>query len=59
MRSAHTLNVIRRVVDDVSPIKSRLLDHYNTLLANGAVREAKSLDTIIARLEEWQAKAKG
>ncbi len=51
--------LLAEVVDEISPIKSRLISLQNKLWnAPGCAREAESLDRIIARLESWQVKAK-
>lgn len=38
----------------VNAEKSRLMDIASALEELGAIREAKSLKTLIGRLEEWQ-----
>ncbi len=47
-----------RAVEAVNPLKSRLLDVYNDLMRADCVREAESLDKMIAKLESWQARLK-
>ena len=47
---------IRRANDDANSAKERLMEIEARLWEAGAVRKAKSLGTIIAKLEEWQHK---
>ena len=47
---------IEHLKSEASSPKDRLMVIANSLYDEGAVREAKSLETIIARLEEWQNK---
>lgn len=41
---------------DANTPKERLMEIANKLEEEGAIRQARSLETIIARLEEWQNK---
>ena len=45
---------IERMKSEVTSPKERLMDIANRLEECGAIREAKSLDTIITKLEAWQ-----
>ncbi len=44
--------------DNVTPAKDRLISTMYELEAVGAIREAKSLGTIIGNLEAWQHKGR-
>ena len=48
------LEVIRKAQDEANTAKNRLIDITYELLEVGAVRQAKSLETIIGKLEAWQ-----
>lgn len=47
---------IEHLKSEASSPKDRLLEITSSLYDAGAIREAKSLETIIAKLEEWQNK---
>lgn len=47
---------IRRINSGINARKSDLIGYMSELEEIGAIREAKSLGTIIAKLEEWQHK---
>jgi hypothetical protein len=55
MAKTRKQEAITQAIEDINPLKSRLMGVYNDLMSAGAEREARSLDTIIARLEGWQA----
>jgi len=47
---------IAEIKGDVNPAKERLINAMYELYDIGAVREARSLETIIEKLEIWQNK---
>ena len=47
---------IEQLKSDVNTPKHKLMEIVDKLYECGAVREARSLETIIARLEIWQNK---
>lgn len=47
---------IRQIKISANTAKERLMDIVNRLEEAGAAREAKSLGTIIGKLEAWQNK---
>ena len=47
---------IAKEKDKVNVAKSRLIDIWNNLLAEGCEKEADQLGKIIGRLEAWQNK---
>lgn len=49
-------NEIRRLKMSANPAKERLVDIVSRIEESGAIGEAKSLKTIIWRLEVWQNK---
>lgn len=59
---SHRLNqkraAILGAIDDVNPLKSRLMDITSRLRTAEANAQADSLDRIIARLEVWQARVR-
>ena len=48
------ISEIERLKDDATPAKERLMDIAQKLEEAGGVREAKSLWTLIEKLEMWQ-----
>lgn len=47
---------IEQLKSEASVAKERLMQIADKLYNEGAIREAKSLETIIGKLEEWQNK---
>ena len=45
---------IRHIKDEANEPKNALMRLRNALIDAGAYRQARSLDTIIGRLEDWQ-----
>ena len=54
MKSQRDLEKIRALKADVNSPKSKLITIMSELKSVGAIREANTLSTIIARLEAWQ-----
>lgn len=56
MKKEEKLKEIQRIKNDINSRKSDLINFMFQLEEIGAIREAKSLGTIISKLEEWQNK---
>ena len=54
IRNCWKAEEVRRIKENVSPAKDRLISALNELEALGKKREAKTLENIIIKLEVWQ-----
>lgn len=55
-RTEETLETVRSVKHECNSIKSQLIYQQARLVNDGAIREAKGLEAVIIKLEQWQAK---